>query len=311
MFNLNLLNSISTIKNNILSIVNKTAYSQNAIGLYLSDKSTWTNPAFDFIVGDVGDVLKGANPQFKYIVENAYKKNLPLIAVYKVDLDAYTNCPFNREDLLPSLIKDEMYQTLIKELRFKTFAALVININDPLGHDGKPVDPNWIDYTTRMFIKRVQAWLKIYKPNAKLLIGVSDTLIKENAPAIARWISDFDVLIPQHVKTSDLVNSFPPDKEKPRYYGKTWKFWKYSDSSNLVLFNGNETALRSYLGLGVVEKPEEPEDPKPEPVTEYVSKVEFDALKSEFNALKTAYWAHTHPIVRGSKEDSFVVGKPK
>jgi hypothetical protein len=278
----NLLNSISTIKQNILSVVAKTAYSQNAIGLYLSDKSTWVNSEFDFIVGDVGDVLKGANPQFKYIVDNAYKKNLPLVAIYKVDLAAYVDCPFGREDLLPPLAKDKMYQTLIQELRFKTFAALVLDINHPFDHEGKPVDPNWIDYTTRMFIKRVQAWLAIYKPKAKLLVGVSDTLIKENAPAIARWIGDFDVLIPQHVKTSDLVNSFPPDKEKPRYYGKTWKFWKYSESSNLVLFNGNVDALRNYLGLGV----SMPVDPEPEPVTEYVSKKEFDALKKDFTALK-------------------------
>jgi hypothetical protein len=282
MFNLNLLNSISTIKNNILSIVNKTAYSQNAIGLYLSDKSTWINSEFDFIVGYVGDVLKGANPKFKDIVDNAHKKNLPLIAFYKVDLAAYVNCPFGREDLLPPLAKDEMYQTLIKELRFKTFAALVLDINNPLDHYDKPVDPNWIDYTTRMFIKRVQAWLKIYKPKAKLLVGVSDTLIKENAPAIAEWISNFDVLIPQNVLTKDLVNSFPPDKEKPRYYGKTWKFWKYSESSNLVLFNGSVDALRSYLGLGG----SVPVDPEPEPVVEYVSKKEFDALKAEVTALK-------------------------
>jgi hypothetical protein len=281
----NLLNSISTIKNSVLSIVNKTAYNQNAIGLYLSDKSTWINSEFDFIVGYVGDVLKGANPQFKTIVDNAYKKNLPLVAVYKVDLAAYVNCPFGREDLLPPLAKDEMYQTLIKELRFKTFAALVLDINNPLDHEDKFVDPNWIDYTTRMFVKRVQAWLAVYKPKAKLLIGVSDTLIKENAPAIAEWIGDFDVLIPQHVKTADLVNSFPPDKEKPRYYGKTWKFWKYSETSNLVLFNGDVEALRSYLGLGSsVPVDPEPEDPKP--VMEYVSKKDFDALKKDFTALK-------------------------
>jgi hypothetical protein len=305
----NLLNSISTIKENILSIANKTAYSSNAMGFFLSDPKKWTNRNFQFVVADMGNVKNGANPLFKDIVDLAYTRGKPLMAFYKLDNAAYVDCPFGREDLLPSLAKDAMFQTLIQTLRFKTYQALVIDITDPLGHDGKPVDPAWISWTGKMFMKRVKAWLSINKPHVKLMLGISDELVKKYAPNtdLSEWIKEFDTFVPQVVPTKDLVNSFPPETEKPRYYGKTWKAWKYSNDSGLVLFNGNETALKNYLGFGAVVVPEEPET---EPETGYVSKVEFDALKSEFKTLKTAYWNHTHPLVK-TGDDKVVVGKPK
>jgi hypothetical protein len=306
-------NFLSTIKENIsssLGIANKTAYNQNAMGFYLSDPKYWVNLNFKFVVADVGDAINGGNPFFKDIVDLAHKRGKPLVARYKLDHDAYTICPFGREDLLPVPAKDEMLQTLIQTLRHKTYQALVIDINDPLGHDGKPVAPTWISWGAKMFMKRVKAWLAINKPNVKLMIGVSDELVKEYASNtdLSEWIKEFDTFVPQSVSTKLLVESFPPGTEKPRYYGKTWKFWKYSNNFGLVLFNGNDAALKTYLGFGGVAKPEEPEVPVDS--SKYVSKAEFDVLKAEFNGLKTAYWNHTHPLVK-TGEDSIVVGKPK
>jgi hypothetical protein len=238
-------------------------YSKNAIGLSTKN-AKWTNTAFNFYVGEIGSLYDGANEVFQNIVEKAYAEKDPLIASFNFSPSYYMGYPM-KEELLPKPEKDEMLQMLIKALKFKTYHALVIKIEDHLDPNNDKAGDGWISWGAEVFVGRVSKWLELNKPNVKLLIGYSDEFVKKYSPvAMPVWIKNYDTYV---IQNSPLVGSYPHGDEKPRHYAGTWKFWEYCNKPGLVLFNGDNAAMRKYLGYGVATPPiTDPNDETEDPV---------------------------------------------
>jgi lysozyme len=236
-------------------------YRDNAIGIYLKDNPKWTNPAFNFVVAQGGNWY-GVNPHIKTITSNAAAKGLPLIIEFDYDAGYYTQYSPGKEELLPPLATDEMYQAFLNATNTTAvgpYQAISVRIYNEEDQHGKVVDPFWLNWGSEMFLKRVSKWRDQYKPGMKIFVATSGDFIQKYSLGISNWINKYEPYVVQDAK---VENSFPLETEKPRYYTPTWKFWEYYQSSinqGLVLFNGNLKALKDYLQVNLQPKPEEPE----------------------------------------------------
>jgi hypothetical protein len=227
-------------------------YTKNALGRFVLD-SNFSTGGISFITALCANI-NGINPKFKDIVDKTHAAKLPLLAFYPYDASYYTQYVMDREDLLPPLTKDIQFLNLTNSLKYKTYSTVVIDISSPFDPNGKPVDPQWITWGSKMFTKRVKEWLVKNKSTAKLLLSTNDKVIQEYSPTMPTWIVEYDNFVNQ----KDIISGSYPTT-KPRFYGETWKFWKYW--TNLVLFNGDRKALNSYLSYNGISDPVDPTIP--------------------------------------------------
>jgi hypothetical protein len=291
-------------------------YSGNALGVYLKNKADRDLNGFDFVVAQGGNWY-GVNPIIRTITDKAKSANLPVIIEFDYDPGYYTQYVLNREDLLPPLKDDEMYQAFLNATSTTVvgnYHAISIRVNNQLDQYGKEVDPDWISWGAKMFIKRVESWRNKYKPNMWIILNTSGDYIKNFAIDMSIWVHNFEPYVIQ--KAALGSDSYPLATEKPRYYTPTWKFWEYygfgveqnsAKTFGLVVFNGNKDAFRTYMELDVQPEPEPEPDPEPEPnpdpidLSNYVKKEELAALQAQVDHLATIldgfmdeYEDHTH-----------------
>jgi lysozyme len=241
----------------------KNMYRDHAIGVYLKENPNWTQTAFRFVVGQSGNWY-GVNPNFKTISDNALAKKLPLITEFEYDCGCYTQYVMNREDLLPPLLTDEMYQAFLNATAVGKYVAIAIRIHNPLDQYGKIVDPKWISWGARMFLKRVSQWRDKYKPGMKIIVATSGDFIKNYAIDMSLWVNNYE---PYVIQKAAIANSIPISTEVPRYYTSTCKFWEYYQNTSkqgLVLFSGNVEKMNEYLHTNVPIPEPEPEEPESE-----------------------------------------------
>lgn len=221
--------------------------------LLLTDNAKWSNTAFAGYVGYVGKNLETEQPNqdLAPIERKARGEGKPFGVLYDFDMRYYTGNQTPRDPALwPPYNLDYPLKGFCEAIRARDIDFVVIRVMDPNDHTGKPGDAGWISYAAQTYVNNVFNFLKQNKPGVKLIVASSDAFMTQYAPAMKNWIGNWQNWIDQIVPAHD--ESYPRTTDKPWYLGaaETWHFWRYLNgpAMGLVLFNGDEAALREWSG---------------------------------------------------------------
>ena len=260
----------------------------NAIGLY-TESENWTNPNFDFIAGYAGKSWLDTPANLKAIDQHAQAEGKPFLTWYKFNVDFYSRSQFMAKDeFWPPIANDEPLQKLILVMQNRNIAGVIIEVMDEKNHDGKVEQPQYIAYAAKVFCGRVADWLKVNKPNVKLIVASSNAFIASKAPDMNNWIGQYPSLAVQ-TAAKPLVASLPDPTDKPAYLDNrpTCEFWRYYENYQamtalMVYRMGDRAALWQWLGFTAGTTP----PPPPPPAGDDDVKSRLAALEARVAALE-------------------------
>lgn len=233
----------------------------NAIGLY-TDNANWTNTGFDFIAGFAGKSWLDTPANLKAIDEKASAEGKPFFAWYEFSVDFYSRMQYMAKDeFWPPVATDEPLQKLILVMQNRNISGVVISVRDNTNQAGKIEQPAYISYAAKTFVGRANDWLKVHKPNVKLMVASSDEFISTKSPDMNNWIGNYNSFAVQPA-IKPLINSLPDPTDKPAYLDNrpTCEFWRYYEyptkaDALLTYRMGDRANLWTWLKFGVVTPP--------------------------------------------------------
>lgn len=235
-----------------------TDWTKNPIGLYTKTAS-WTNAAFDFIIGHAGESWNDPNPNLKPIEERAATYNQVFGALWDFDVDFYSYNQYLADEAhWPPEANDQPLQKAIRALTSRAPKFVVVRLNTYLNYQtGKAEDPGYISYAAQVFCGRLSDWLARNKPGCKLVLATSHDWITAHAPNVNNWGYRYATMISQAAVNPLVANAYPQETDKVKNYisiRETNEFWWYYDTAtvDLILFYlGDRAKFAQWLGEAV------------------------------------------------------------
>jgi GH25 family lysozyme M1 (1,4-beta-N-acetylmuramidase) len=265
-------------------------YKQNALGYVARSVNDpgWGNTAFAFYVG-YGCKLDGVekpNDDLAPMERKAASLGKPFVIALDFTVKYYTGQQYPMDEAKwPAYNMDYPLQRFVSIASARQYQEIWLNFTDPMNHAGKPAGAATLDYTLRVFLKKVGEWAKTNKPGLKVRVFTNwafmDTYVADGPP----WLHNHPTGVKQ-AAAMPLDASYPNAAEKPGWLGAQagGPFWWYTD--RLVMFAGNAAALNDALGYkgGTTPPPPPPGDDDPS-TGEYVKATDFAAYQQQVAAL--------------------------
>jgi hypothetical protein len=240
-------------------------WTKNAVGLF-TKTAGWTNKDFDFIVGYAGGdwswknglLVLEPNSALYPIEKQAHLEGKPFLALWDMDVDWYRRQQIDaRDEKWPSEANDYPLQRLIAALTSRDVDGLIVRVMNRKNFDKGDEMMSYVAFAARKFIERANKWLYSTKGLSKwtFVLTNDDFMRIEGAQeSFYSWLKNWYVGI-EHEATKPLANGAWPqatDAIKAIPPSQGWKFWYHHNTTalDMMIYNGDETAMRTFLGYG-------------------------------------------------------------
>lgn len=242
------------------------------------------------------------DPTFPNACQQAHDHGRPFIPFHYYHGSYYTQFPLDDLSRWPSPEKDLQLQNFLGALKYKTYQAVAIDIEEAMNRD---ITPIWMSKGAKVFCGRVADWMRANKPGVKVFVYSRNTYIAEYAPNINDWIWNYESWIAQwtwnpgaqNMTWEQVRSTRPAETMKPKYFSTrpTWEMWQYSGDRfilpgvyntqgqprtlDLNVWNGTRAQFWAYLGFVPNTTPTPPQDPPKDPIPADV-KERLEALEA-------------------------------
>jgi hypothetical protein len=232
-----------------------TDYTKHAIGLY-TKAATWTNKAFNFVIGHAGESWNDPNPNLKPIEERAAQYGQAFGALWDFDVDFYSYNQYLADEAhWPPVANDQPLQKAIRALTSRNPKFVVVRLDRYTSYQtGKPEDPGFISYAAQTFMGRLGDWLARNKPGCQLVLATSHDWIQAHAPNVNNWGWRYPTMVIQKATLPLISNAYPQETDKVKNYISTRptnEFWWHYDTEtvDLILFYlGDKAKFAQWIG---------------------------------------------------------------